>query len=241
MLYMLCVALVIVGAVIIVTMWYLGKLGGNRNRNRNYYHGWFEQTADMSSAPLFARSGWGYMTQEQYNKFIDDPAAAAKIRNTDSVFEFGCGVGAGLQRLRENPGIGTVGGCDLSQKSIDGARVEFPNDATRFFVRDMTSPFPEIPTDSFDHAGSFGAVGMYLTWPQMKAAVREAVRITKPGGSVFITHMIEPWRPQRGSILELIQMSKWKPFVEKIGGKNLIVRYHYGTVKSWRYFVVFTV
>ena len=195
----------------------------------------------MTNASLFSRSGWGYMTQAQFNKYIDDPSAAAQIKSSESVFEFGCGVGAGLKRLRENPGIGRVGGCDFSEKSIDGARAEFPCCPRNFFVRDMTKPFPEIASNMFDHAGSFGAVGMYLTWPEMQATVREAVRIVKPGGTVFLTHLIEPWRPQRGSILEPVKMSNWQPFVDKIGGKDLIVRYHYGTVKPWRYFIVFTV
>ena len=180
------------------------------------------------------------MTQAQFNTYIDVPAAAAKIKSSDSVFEFGCGVGAGLSRLRETPGIGQVGGCDFSAKSITGVRAEFPCCVNDFFVRDMTKKIPEIATGSFDHAGSFGAVGMYLTWHDMQITLKEAARIVRPGGTIFVTHLIEPWRPQRGSILEPVKMSLWEPFVQEIGGKDLIVQYHAGTVKPWRYFIVFT-
>jgi ubiquinone/menaquinone biosynthesis C-methylase UbiE len=210
---------------------------GNRVARLNIYN-WFQDLGNLT-APLYVRSGWGYMTQEQYNVIIDDPAKAARIHKGDSVFELGCGVGAALARLRESPGVGVVGGCDFSEAQINGVRREFPGG--RFFKSDMTARNTELSDNSFDHVASFGAAGLYLTWQQMQQATKEAARITKPGGTVVFTHLIEPWRPRRGSILHPIPMSRWGPLVREVGGESMIIRYHWGTPKPWRYYVTFTV
>ena len=49
---------------------------------------------------------------------------------------------------------------------------------------------------------------MYLYEDQMEVALKEALRIVKPGGHVCLTHFVEPggWV---GSILEPIKKSQW--------------------------------
>ena len=163
------------------------------------------------------------------------------------VFEFGCGVGAGLHRLRQTPGIGNVGGCDFAPAAVRGAQAQFPADRANFFARDAALPFPEIAAGSFDHACSFGAVAMYLTWPAMNSVLAESVRMVKDGGTVWFTHLIEPGRYDKASILTAVAMDRWAPAVRAVGGGNLIVRYMrsvsdaaHKTVQQCRYFIVFT-
>ena len=134
------------------------------------------------------------------------------------VFEFGCGVGAGLHRLRQTPGIGNVGGCDFAPAAVRGAQAQFPADRANFFARDAALPFPEIAAGSFDHACSFGAVAMYLTWPAMNSVLAESVRMVKDGGTVWFTHLIEPGRYDKASILTAVAMDRWAPAVRAVGG-----------------------
>ena len=51
-----------------------------------------------------------------------------------------------------------------------------------FRVCNSVNDVRELPTaGSYDHACSFGAVAMYLTWPAMNRVLAESVRMVKDG------------------------------------------------------------
>jgi len=113
------------------------------------------------------------------------------IQAGDSVYELGCGVGASLSVLAQQLHVGTVGGVDLSPNAIKQAQTTFPDDPARFVAQDMTIPNAAVPDGTYDHAISIGAAGVYLRQDDLAAALREAVRVTKPGGSVLISMIDE--------------------------------------------------
>ena len=64
---------------------------------------------------------------------------------------------------------------------------------------------------------------MYLYEDQMEVALREALRIVKPGGHVCLTHFVEPggWV---GSILEPIKKTQWSKWANEYSLKNVVIK-----------------
>ena len=81
-----------------------------------------------------------------------------------------------------------VGGSDFSPNAIQVAKNMFKSD--NFYCLNMIDKHP-IPDNSIDHVISAGALGMYLKKEEMVLAIKEAVRMTKPGGSLCFTHFLE--------------------------------------------------
>lgn len=71
------------------------------------------------------------------------------IKDKDSVFEFGCGVGAILQLIKCAYGeTVSIGGSDLSFQAIEKIKKVFPGDATSFFVSSMVEKNKHIMDNS---------------------------------------------------------------------------------------------
>ena len=139
----------------------------------------------------------------------------------------GCGTGGVLKRIKETYGQDVViGGSDLSKNAIERIRLTFPNEMENFHVGSMIQK-QFVPDNSQDHVlrysaeiflstclvhqlffdvCSVGAFAMYLYEDQMEIALKEALRIVKPGGHICLTNFVEPggWI---GSILEPIKKS----------------------------------
>eukprot|EP00747_Dinoflagellata_sp_TGD_P109783 gnl/TRDRNA2_/TRDRNA2_170788_c0_seq7.p1 gnl/TRDRNA2_/TRDRNA2_170788_c0~~gnl/TRDRNA2_/TRDRNA2_170788_c0_seq7.p1 ORF type:complete len:302 (+),score=23.59 gnl/TRDRNA2_/TRDRNA2_170788_c0_seq7:136-906(+) len=170
---------------------------------------------------LHEGSNWGYLTAQQYKKIVHNGIAhmSPRIANGASVFEFGSGVGAVLKVLREEYDALQVAGSDLCSDCVDVAREVLPD--AQFLVHDMTKTHVEIGNNSFDHVISMGAMCMYLKQNQMPDAVREMVRIVKPGGSLLISHCIEPGANFKGSIKDTYPKSYWNELADSFGLEQL--------------------
>lgn len=64
-----------------------------------------------------------------------------------------------------------------------------------------------LENNNQDHVISEGALGMYLYKNEMITAIKEAVRMTKPGGSLYFTHFLEKNGNNNGSIVERVDKS----------------------------------
>lgn len=113
---------------------------------------------------------------------IDLPAAVldlAALRGDESVADVGCGNGAYLAELSRRHHAGPVAGIDLSTGMLDAARRRAPaaavaaGDAAALPVRDHA-------------AGLTVAAHMLYHVPDLRAAVQELRRITRPGGQVLV-------------------------------------------------------
>ena len=200
---------------------------------------WFENAARLNDSPLHTQSGWGYLSEDEYNNMVVHVLQRMSIQKEDSVFEFGCGVGAVLLLIQNIYGKNiSVGGSDFSFQQIKRARQIFPKEASRFYVLSMTQKHDLIPNDSIDHVISFGALAMYLYEDEMKITLEEAIRVTKPGGRLCFTHFIEPDGKFIGSILEPVSKSFWYEIRQEYNLKHLIIEQMKHQID--RYFVCFT-
>lgn len=114
-----------------------------------------------------------------------------------------------------------LGGSDIAQNAIDQVRKIFPKQSDHFFISDMSQKHNNIPDNYYDHVLSFGALAMYLTKDEMKKAIAEAVRITKPGGSLLFTHFIAPDGKTVWSIVSPIEPSFFEENAKEWGIENI--------------------
>ena len=112
------------------------------------------------------------------------PAALGDLRGA-KMFEFGCGTGRNLE-LARGMGAAWVGGCDLSVGMLEKARARDGGCALSVF--DMSKLGAELPVA----AGSVDVVLFCLTLEHvadLKAPLREARRILRPGGRVVMVEI----------------------------------------------------
>lgn len=188
------------------------------------FYDWFQHDAGKDNKPLHTRSGWGYLNKNQFNEMTDswlhkmDPP----IKRNESVFEMGCGVGAVLTHISNTilPDKSVIlGGSDFSPNAIQVIKDVFKSD--NFYCLNMIDTHP-IPDNSIDHVISAGALGMYLKKHEMVLAVKEAVRMVKPGGSLCFTHFLEENGHNRGSIVEKVNKSYWISSKDELNIKNIV-------------------
>lgn len=204
------------------------------------YKIWF-QTLPLL-APItgnsYKLSGWG-INQYEYDDVINHCISKMnpKISKDSSLFELGCGTGKSLEHISNQIKLSKVGGSDIFKNPLDLAKKIYPQFKHLFNVQKMQDKHKHINNNSFDHVVSFGALAMYLTKEEIKLAMIEAVRITRPGGSLCITHFIEPNGKGRGSILEPIYKSELLEMLNSINVENIkIFKLKH---QDYRYFVVF--
>ena len=213
--------------------------GGFKDWQKRSRIDWFDNIAMKEGIPLHVASGYSYMSEEEYSEMVLHVLDFMPIRSNDSLFELGCGVGAVLQVVRRVYGQQVlIGGSDSSTKAITKIREVFPNDARHFYLAPMTQRNYFIKNDSKDHVFSFGAMAMYLYRDEMTLAIEEALRITRPGGHLCITHFIEPDGILIGSILEPVEKSYWSKLANRHSLENLIVKQMIH--QKDRYFVCFS-
>ena len=114
-----------------------------------------------------------------------------------------------------------LGGSDIAEYAIDQVKQIFPKQSDHFFISDMSQKHNNIPDNYYDHVLSFGALAMYLTKDEMKKAITEAVRITKPGGSLLFTHFIAPEGKTVRSIVSPIEPSFFEENAKEWGIENI--------------------
>jgi ubiquinone/menaquinone biosynthesis C-methylase UbiE len=175
---------------------------------------WFDQGAVRCnpSKGLHICSQWGYLGEQKFDELVMDGILMLDppLKDGESIFDLGMGVGAVFQVLQKHYENLKFGGSDLSKPAIDVGKKIFKEHAHRFYDQDMTLKHESVPDNSYDHVVSMGALGMYLTPEDMKTGIKEAVRMTKPGGSLVFTNFIEPTGKNVGSILHKVEKSFWE-------------------------------
>lgn len=200
------------------------------HKNKKNVIDWFDKGArncDLSKVKdLHSCSRWGYLSSEQFAETVMDGIDSLNppLKDNESFFELGVGVGAAIQVITKNRNNLTFGGSDLSEESIRVAKKVFPSEANMFFVKNMINKHQEISDNSFDHVFSFGALGMYLKRNDMIKAIQEAVRMTKPGGSLLFTNFIEPDGNNVGSIVDKVEKTFWDTELPKLGLENITIK-----------------
>lgn len=139
---------------------------------------WFTHVSTFYD-PVVAETFWPRTLQR---RLLDRLA----LSPDDHVLDVGCGTGQTSTYAAER--AGTVAGVDISEPQLARARRK-PTE-TRFLRADAEHlPFPD---DTFDAVVSVGAV---IYFPDPIAALVEARRVTRPGGSILVAGFNRPKFP----------------------------------------------
>ena len=180
---------------------------------REEYNRLGERT-DVVHLKDFAR--WSYISSDDWTELCRRSADFIGIQDGDRLFEAGCGSGAFLAEVAAYRSV-SLAGVDFAENLVTIARSRLPGD---FQVADITNLLT-IETGSFDKVLSHG-VFLYLdSQDAARRAVLEMVRITRPGGIIYVGIVNDPDRhaeydhPPSGSFL--FTRSFWEDFAADEG------------------------
>jgi ubiquinone/menaquinone biosynthesis C-methylase UbiE len=127
------------------------------------------------------RGMWKHNLLSAHKCAIMTVGQKAKLKPGDSVFDVGIGCGHKMWWLRRAFGVKTTG-IDISKAGIEWAQKSLVDGS--HCVGDATH-MSWVPSDSFDLVFSFATIYHISTAAQQCKAMREMVRIAKPGGLVY--------------------------------------------------------
>jgi len=143
---------------------------------------WFSllaPTYDQCVAPLF----WPEKLQRR-------PLEELPIQREDRTLDLGCGTGETSTHL----GDAAVDGLDRSRDQLMRGKQKDALEPVRFVQADGAA-LPYVD-NAFDHVVS---VGSMLYWSHPVEILKEAARVTKPGGSILVMgfhrRSLSPWNP----------------------------------------------
>lgn len=162
----------------------------------------------------------------------DELLSLCRIQDAREVLNVGCGIGIGSAYVARKYGCRVVG-VDISEKMIEWsrqrAREERIEDKVEFQVADVL----ELPfeTDRFDAVFCESVLAFVEDKPR---AIRECVRITRPGGYVGLneTFWIAQAPPERiaraqASLgTDIPTVATWQALWEESGLQDRVVRIH---------------
>ncbi|MGH7981441.1 MAG: class I SAM-dependent methyltransferase, partial [Limisphaerales bacterium] len=126
--------------------------------------------------------GYDLMSAEEWGAMVSKVSKPLRLRAGQQVIECGCGAGAFLSSLvRLYPGV-VVSGVDYSSSMVNKASKGLDG---RFVVGDIRD-LHFLPEAAYDCVLSFGTLFYLDSVKDAKRAVREMVRLVKPGGVLMI-------------------------------------------------------
>jgi len=142
-------------------------------------------TASLDT-PLHHIGGYNQFSREEWDsqvRLLVDKCNLTDLDVSMPVFESGCGGGAFLDSLRRVYGWENVEGCDYSSACVNIANQRLP--WGKFWVGDA-GDLSCIPDDSKQFSFMFGVTPYLNDESHAERAVKELIRITKPGGRILI-------------------------------------------------------
>ena len=169
---------------------------------------------DLVHLKDFAR--WSFISSDDWTELCRRTADFIGVEDGDRLFEAGCGSGAFLAEVAAYRTV-SLAGVDFAENLVSIARSRLPGD---FRVADITD-LSSIEAASYDKVLSHG-VFLYLdSEDAARRAVREMVRIARPGGTVYVGIVNDPDRhaeydyPPSGSFI--LRRSFWRTLADQEG------------------------
>lgn len=158
-------------------------------RKKNIY---FKISARMynQKKPLHHGSFWYYLSQTQWDHYIDSLLSPIKdnIKAESSVFEVGMGCGAVLKRVNECYPDVSLHGIDPEKKAIKLAKKHLPNG--NYSVGNGLN-LENTPDNQHDLVLAHCVIIYLKNLKQVKQFCDEIIRVAKPGAKIMITSMID--------------------------------------------------
>ena len=107
------------------------------------------------------------------------------IRHLDTIIDVGCGGGMNVARLAAIATRGKIYGVDYSEESVAAARRTNQQSIEAGHVAILHASVSHLPFQD-RMCDLVTAVETHYYWPDLNAAMREVLRVLKPGGALVI-------------------------------------------------------
>jgi len=141
---------------------------------------WFSESTTRSG-PLHHMSGWNYITQEEWDTLCHDFIKDMKLDKDTKLFDAGCGVGALFEYINKKYSYVQLYGCDINKPAVNKCKLLFPN--SRVSIDDITN-LNNYESNYFDNIVSISTISYLNGLDEVTMAVKELLRIAKPGAKV---------------------------------------------------------
>ena len=142
-----------------------------------------------------------------------------------SVLDFGCGTGTSVPLLLDLPGVESVTGVEVSQRSIDVARARYPSDRIRFALTDAIEQ-----TQSFDLVFCNGV--FHHIPPAARAVSVQYVFDRMQFGGLFAFWENNPWNPGTRLIMNRIPFDRDAITLSPFEARTLLARAGFEILKT---------
>jgi ubiquinone/menaquinone biosynthesis C-methylase UbiE len=130
-------------------------------------------------APLYDQATSGRWTPN----IVLGPYLQSIARKDLAALDVGCGTGQTLGLLLESGSFKSIVGIDISRKMLDACSRKYPN--AQLHWGDFEHVASNIPSQSFD---VITCIGAFEFVPDAAAFLRQAVRLLRQGGLLFLTY-----------------------------------------------------
>ncbi len=177
-----------------------GKQSGSTELDTRHLEQWqtlYDETygqATSNAEPAFNTVGWNSsytgqpLSDEEMREWVDCTVEGILAFRPKRVLEIGCGTG--LLLLRIAPHCDAYHGADFSAGVIDQLKAHLDRSPAQFnhveLSRREATDFTEFEADAFDLVVINSVTQYFPSVDYLVRVLAEALRVTKPGGSVFV-------------------------------------------------------
>jgi|TARA_B110000208_G_C11647610_1_gene386838 ubiquinone/menaquinone biosynthesis C-methylase UbiE len=156
-----------------------------RTNGERWHDIWLRKGSSTTSLSLHHINGFLQINDEQYATLVKTVADPIGIQDGWSVLDCGCGAGAFLRQLKRQYGCRELAGVDYSASMVEVAKasLEVTDDSLHIGTICNLSRWGDA---TFDCVVCFSVYFYLSSVEDAKQALREAIRVCKPGGAVYI-------------------------------------------------------
>lgn len=153
------------------------------SRSTRWHDIWIRKGNRRVGEALHHVNGFIQLDDAQYAEMVRTVADPIGIEKGMAVLDCGCGAGAFLEQLQNQYGCARLAGVDYSESLIEVAKLSV--ESTDLHVGTICD-LSRWGDESFDAVVCFSVYFYLSSEDEARQAVREAIRVCKKGGSVYI-------------------------------------------------------
>lgn len=159
------------------------KAGICKSRQDRWHDIWFRKGQNSAGLALHHVNGFLQLSDQQYREVVRTLSDPIDIKPQDAVLDCGCGSGAFLREISSLYGCTDLSGIDYSKTLIDVASNSLA--AANLHVGNVCDLSP-FAGESFHVVTCFSVYFYLSSVADAEKALREAIRVCRKGGSVFV-------------------------------------------------------